>query len=170
MLFRRHALSPDSRGSDRRQIQILVPLLLSIYFSLHRFITRQVAPFFIDSCEGAGIRLTSDFNKPGGREGAGYYHFAVREGVRDSAARAMLGDIVMGRDVRTNLDIVTGALVTKVVVDGDPAVRQGDMWFVFANGLARISKTTLGDPIERSCKQPTTLFPGLVPQFMRRQT
>eukprot|EP00903_Cladosiphon_okamuranus_P005497 g5478.t2 len=82
----------------------------------------EVAPFFIDSCEGAGIRLTGDFNKPGGREGAGYYHFAVREGVRDSAARAMLGDIVMGRDVRTNLDIVTGALVTKVVMSGDPAI------------------------------------------------
>ena len=46
--------------------------------------------------------------------------------MRDSAARAMLGDIVMGRDVRTNLDIVTGALVTKVVMDGDPAVRRND--------------------------------------------
>lgn len=86
-----------------------------------------MAPFFIDSCEGAGIRLTDDFNRPGGREGAGYYHFAVREGVRDSAARAMLGDIVMGRDVRTNLDIVTGAHVTRVVMDGDdPPVRRAD--------------------------------------------
>lgn len=44
--------------------------------------------------------------------------------MRDSAARAMLGDIVMGRDVRTNLDIVTGAHVTKVLVDGDPPVRR----------------------------------------------
>lgn len=83
-----------------------------------------MAPFFIDSCEGAGIRLTADFNEPGGREGAGYYHFAVRDGVRDSAARAMLGDIVMGRDVRTNLDIVTGAHVTKVVMDDAPPVRE----------------------------------------------
>ncbi|CBJ28002.1 choline dehydrogenase [Ectocarpus siliculosus] len=77
----------------------------------------EVAPFFLDSCEGAGIRLTEDFNKPGGREGAGYYHFAVRDGVRDSAARAMLGDIVMGRDVRTNVDIVTGAHVSKVLIE-----------------------------------------------------
>lgn len=79
----------------------------------------------MDSCERAGIRLTDDFNAPGAREGAGYYHFAVREGVRDSAARSMLGDIVMGRDVRTNLDIVTGALVTKVVMDAPPPVRDG---------------------------------------------
>lgn len=85
---------------------------------------RQVAPFFLDSCEGAGIKMTEDFNKPGGREGAGYYHFAVRDGVRDSAARAMLGDIMMGRDVRTNLDILTGAQVKKVVVEGAPPVRQ----------------------------------------------
>ena len=68
--------------------------------------------------------MTEDFNKPGGREGAGLYHFAVRNGVRDSAARAMLGDIMMGRDVRTNLDILTGAFVSKVVIEGTPPVRR----------------------------------------------
>lgn len=83
-----------------------------------------MAPFFLDSCEGAGIRLTEDFNKPGGREGAGYYNFAVRDGVRDSAARAMLGDIVMGRDVRTNLDIMTGTHVSKVLIEDAQPVRR----------------------------------------------
>lgn len=77
----------------------------------------------MNSCEAAGIKLTEDFNKPGGREGAGYYHFAVREGVRDSAARAMLGDIIMGKDVRTNLDILTSAHVTKVVIKSVQPVR-----------------------------------------------
>lgn len=73
--------------------------------------------------------MTEDFNKPGGREGAGYYHFAVRDGVRDSAARAMLGDIMMGRDVRTNLDILTGAHVKKVVVEAAPVRRSSRSMF-----------------------------------------
>lgn len=73
----------------------------------------------MESCEAAGIGLTDDFNRPGGREGAGYYHFAVKDGVRDSAARAMLGDVIMGKDVRTNLDIVTGAHVGRVLIEGD---------------------------------------------------
>lgn len=83
-----------------------------------------MAPFFVNSCKAAGIKLTEDFNKPGGREGAGYYHFAVREGVRDSAARAMLGDIIMGRDVRTNLDVLTSAHVNKVVIEVAQPVRR----------------------------------------------
>lgn len=82
-----------------------------------------MAPFFLASCEGAGINTTDDFNKPGGRVGAGYYHFAVRDGVRDSAARAMLGDVITGRDVRTNLDIVTGAHVNRVLLEGGKLVR-----------------------------------------------
>lgn len=85
----------------------------------------QVAPFFLASCEEAGIRLTDDFNKPGGREGAGYFHFAVKNGVRDSASRAMLGEVIMGKDVRTNLDIFTGAHVNRVLIEGGTQVREG---------------------------------------------
>lgn len=84
----------------------------------------KLAPFFVKSCKAAGINVTEDFNKPGGREGVGYYHFAVKDGVRDSAARAFLGDIVMGKDVRTNLDIVTGAHVTRVLIEGRQPVRK----------------------------------------------
>lgn len=90
----------------------------------------QVAPFFLRSCNGAGIRFTEDFNKPGGREGAGYYHFAVRNGVRDSASRAMLGDIIMGRDVRTNLDIVTGAHVNRVLIEDGRPVRENTAYIL----------------------------------------
>lgn len=85
--------------------------------------TTQVAPFFLDSCKDAGIPLTDDFNKPGGREGAGYYHFAVKKGIRDSAARALLGDVIMRRDVRTNLDILTGSQVNRVLLTGGDEVR-----------------------------------------------
>lgn len=85
--------------------------------------TIKVAPFFLASCGEAGINVTNDFNQPGGREGAGYYHFAVRAGVRDSASRAMLGDVIMGKDVRENLDIVTEAHVSRVLVEGERPVR-----------------------------------------------
>lgn len=81
---------------------------------------RQVAPFFLSSCEAAGINLTEDFNKPGGRLGAGFYHFTVRNGVRDSAARAMLGAIVMGTDSRANLDIRTSAPVNRILIESTP--------------------------------------------------
>lgn len=84
----------------------------------------QVAPFFLASCKEAGIRLTDDFNKPGGRHGAGYFHFAVKNGVRDSASRAMLGEVIMGKDVRTNLDIFTGAHVSRVLIEGGTQVRE----------------------------------------------
>lgn len=76
------------------------------------------------SCKAAGIKYTEDFNKPGEREGVGYYHFAVKDGVRDSASRAFLGDIIMGKDVRTNLDIVTGAHVTRVLIEGRQPVKR----------------------------------------------
>lgn len=88
--------------------------------------TQQVAPFFLDSCAQIGIPTVEDFNKPGGREGAGYYDFTIRSGVRDSVASAMLGDIIMGKDERTNLDILSGALVTRVLFNSSgPSVRYG---------------------------------------------
>lgn len=84
---------------------------------LWRAATDQVAPFFLESCEAAGIELTDDFNKPGGRTGAGYYDFNVRNGVRDSAARAMLGEIITGKDPRSNLDVLTEAHVDRVLLE-----------------------------------------------------
>lgn len=116
--------TPVSGGVFLRPNPLSFAFTTFLHHSANTFVIQQVAPFFLDSCEGAGIRLTEDFNKPGGREGAGYYHFAVRDGVRDSAARAMLGDIVMGRDVRTNLDIVTGAHVSKVLIEDAQPVRR----------------------------------------------
>lgn len=64
-----------------------------------------------------GVEMTEDFNKPGGREGAGLYHFTVRDGVRDSASRAMLGEIIMRKDRRTNLAILTEAHVERVLIE-----------------------------------------------------
>jgi choline dehydrogenase len=56
----------------------------------------EIAPYFVEACARSGIRITKDFNAPAGREGVGYYHFNIRGGVRDSAAKAFLSP-VMGR-------------------------------------------------------------------------
>ena len=45
---------------------------------------------FIEACVQAGIPRTMDFNAPGGRHGAGYYHFNTRDGIRESAAKTFL--------------------------------------------------------------------------------
>jgi choline dehydrogenase len=65
----------------------------------------EVAPFFLASCKGAGIPIVDDFNQPGTRHGAGLYTFAINNGVRDSAARAMLGPILSGKLPRPNLKV-----------------------------------------------------------------
>jgi choline dehydrogenase len=52
------------------------------------------APEFVSAAVQSGLPLTQDFNEPGGRAGVGYYHFNIKEGVRDSAARAMLSSLL----------------------------------------------------------------------------
>ncbi|CAM9194249.1 unnamed protein product, partial [Discosporangium mesarthrocarpum] len=79
----------------------------------------EVAPFFLESCKNAGIPSTSDFNEPGRRMGAGPYQFTVRDGIRDSAARALLGPFLSLEVNRTNLEILTGTMVHRVLWEGD---------------------------------------------------
>jgi choline dehydrogenase len=68
---------------------------------------------FVDAAVQAGIARQADFNGAQ-QEGAGYFQLNVRDGRRCSAAKAFL-DIARGRP---NLDIVTGALVHRIVVTG----------------------------------------------------
>jgi len=60
------------------------------------------------------VRITDDFNT-GDHEGAGYYQVTVRDGVRSSTAVTFL-DPVRERD---NLTVITDALATSLVIDGD---------------------------------------------------
>lgn len=103
----------------------------------------QVAPYFVESCVAAGVNKTEDFNKPGGRAGVGYYQFTVRDGVRDAASRAMLGDIIMGKDLRTNLHIRTTAHVNRVLIEeatvrGVLCVRHSSACEVFVSTLVAL--------------------------------
>merc|ERR1712169_59846 len=67
---------------------------------------------FIKAGEQAGYDITSDYNGKQ-QEGFGPMHMNVKDGVRSSASREYLDPVKS----RKNLTIVTGALVTKVVLE-----------------------------------------------------
>ena len=67
---------------------------------------------FIRAGEQAGYGITSDYNGKL-QEGFGPMHMTVKDGVRSSASREYLDPVKS----RKNLTIVTGALVTKVVLE-----------------------------------------------------
>jgi choline dehydrogenase len=74
---------------------------------------RQLCDAFIAACEAAGIPRSDDFNGAS-QEGAGYYQLTNRNGRRCSAAVAYLRPARS----RRNLEIVTGALVHGLELDG----------------------------------------------------
>ena len=76
---------------------------------------RRLSPL-LETSARLGLRLTDDFNRPGGREGVGYYQFNIRDGVRDSAAGVRLGPLLKRINDEPSL---AGAA-------GPPAVTAGD--------------------------------------------
>lgn len=79
---------------------------------------------FIAACGQGGLAPTPDFNGAS-QEGAGVYQMTIKGGRRNSAARAFLRPAMK----RANVRVITGALATRVLVDGGRAVgveyRQG---------------------------------------------
>ncbi|AUI83334.1 choline dehydrogenase [Alteromonas macleodii] len=88
---------------------------------------------FIKAGEQAGYDITSDYNGKQ-QEGFGPMHMTVKDGVRSSASREYLDPIKS----RKNLTIVTGALVTKVVLEDK--VAKGVEYVV--NGKAETAATS----------------------------
>ena len=72
---------------------------------------------FIDAGEQAGYMRTEDYNGKQ-QEGFGPMHMTVKKGVRWSTANAYLKPILK----RTNLTVVTHALVEKILLEGKTAV------------------------------------------------
>ena len=72
---------------------------------------------FLQACEEAGLPRNPDFNGAE-QEGAGHYQMTIKDGRRNSAARAFLRPAMR----RANLRVVTGAQVTRVVFEGRRAV------------------------------------------------
>ena len=76
----------------------------------------QLMDAFLAAAEQAGHRRNDDFNGPE-QDGVGYYQLTQRNGMRCSAAVAYLHP-AMGRP---NLTVLTDALCTRILFDGDRA-------------------------------------------------
>lgn len=80
---------------------------------------------YIAACGEAGLAYNRDFNGSE-QEGAGTYQMTIKGGRRNSAARAFLRPAM----ARKNLQVVTNAMVTRVLFDGARAIgveyRRGD--------------------------------------------
>ena len=80
--------------------------------------TDNISRAFVESARAAGHRPNDDFNGAD-RDGAGYYQFMIRDGVRDSAAAAFLGTRIRPASVTVR----THALVSRVLFDADKRAR-----------------------------------------------
>ncbi|MBA3908281.1 MAG: choline dehydrogenase [Rhodobacter sp.] len=72
---------------------------------------------FVAACAQGGLPATPDFNGAS-QEGAGVYQMTIKGGRRNSAARAFLRPAMK----RPNLRVITGAMVTRVVIENGRAV------------------------------------------------
>ena len=77
----------------------------------------RFGPVFVQAGQQAGLPLNPDFNGPR-QEGVGMYQVTHRNGERCSAAKAYLGPARS----RPNLQVVTGAQATRILMQGRRAV------------------------------------------------
>ncbi|MFF7892381.1 GMC family oxidoreductase [Streptomyces sp. NPDC007907] len=75
-----------------------------------------LADAYVTAAQEAGYHYTSDFNGPE-QDGVGYYHLTQRGGLRCSTAEVYLRPALS----RPNLEVLTGVLCTRVLLDGDCA-------------------------------------------------
>jgi choline dehydrogenase len=88
-----------------------------LFISANRSGLHPLVSSYVDACGEAGLAETPDFNGPR-QEGAGVYQMTIKGARRNSAARAFLRPAMN----RSNLRVVTGALVTRVVIEDGRAV------------------------------------------------
>ncbi len=81
-----------------------------------RSYTHELTDLWVESAVASGLRPNDDFNGSG-QEGAGRYQVTCRNGRRWSVDDAYLHPA----RTRENLDVETGAFVTRIVVEGDRA-------------------------------------------------
>jgi choline dehydrogenase len=95
-----------------------------LFVSANRQGQHPLCEAYYRSAEAAGLRFNADFNGET-QEGVGPYQLTVRGGRRNSAARAFLHPAMR----RPNVRVETGAMVTRVLMDGRRATgveyRQG---------------------------------------------
>jgi len=88
-----------------------------LFISANREGLHPLVKNYIAACAEAGLRRTPDFNGME-QEGAGIYQMTIKGARRNSAARAFLRPAMR----RANLEVITGAQVTRIVMEGRRAV------------------------------------------------
>ena len=101
---------------------------------------------FVDAGVEAGYFATDDYNA-GSQEGFGPMHMTVKNGVRSSTANAYLRPAM----TRSNLTVITHALVHKVLLEGKKTVgvryeRKGEVFDVSVNKDVILSAGPIGSP------------------------
>lgn len=88
-----------------------------LFISANKSGLHPLVDHFLAACDEGGLPQTPDFN--GARqEGVGVYQMTIKNGRRNSTARAFLRPAMK----RPNLRVVTGALVTRVLIEAGRAV------------------------------------------------
>ena len=108
------------KSENHQQIESLDPNYHGISGELNvtlplKFKTPYVDSF-ISACENIGIPKNDDYNGKN-QTGAGCVHSTIKNGKRHSGARAFLKPIMK----RSNLSIITNALVSKIILDDNKA-------------------------------------------------
>ena len=99
----------------------------------------QACEAFIEAAQEQGAKANEDFNGPS-QDGVGWYQVTQRNGQRCSAATAYLRPAMS----RPNLTVLTGALVTKVIIESGYAtgvsyLHRGEAEAARANGEVILS-------------------------------
>jgi len=102
---------------------------------------------FINAGEDAGYPRTSDYNGYK-QEGFGPMHMTVKDGMRESTSRTYLRPAMK----RSNLTVITGAEVQKIILDGKKTLgvsykKKGIAKDVYANTEVILSAGSIGSPM-----------------------
>ncbi len=118
---------------------------------------------YIAACGQAGLAFNRDFNGAE-QEGAGTYQMTIRGARRNSAARAFLRPAMR----RQNLAVITGAMVTRVLIEDGRAggveyVRDGQRVELRCNGEVILAGGAINSPqlLQLSGVGPGALLQGL---------
>ncbi len=134
-----------------------------LHVSANRSGLHPLVGTYLEACAEAGLPETPDFN--GARqEGAGVYQMTIRDGRRNSAARAFLRPAMK----RSNLRVITGALASRVVIENGRAVgveyrHRGETKIVRAKAEVILAGGAINSPqlLQLSGIGPGALLQGL---------
>ncbi len=131
--------------------------------------THELCDAFINAGQQVGIPRNDDFNGAS-QEGIGYFQMTSRNGLRCSTA---VGYLRPARK-RANLTVVTDALTTRILFDGDAAsgiafIRNGETMIARAAGEVILASGAINSPqlLQLSGVGPASLLRGLGIEVVR---